>query len=74
MEKSKVYFSDMRALPGTNLQEKLEKYATLVKKDMTDEDVENVYVNALIPMKGLRYEVEELRRKYLSERITATGK
>ena len=22
MEKSKVYFSDMRALPGTNLQEK----------------------------------------------------
>lgn len=25
MEKSKVYFSDMRALPGTNLQEKLEK-------------------------------------------------
>ena len=23
MEKSKVYFSDMRALPGTNLQEKL---------------------------------------------------
>ncbi len=25
MEKSKVYFSDMRALPGTNLQEKLAK-------------------------------------------------
>ena len=51
------------------LQEKLEKYAKLVKKDMTDEDVENVYVNALIPMKGLRYEVEELRRKYLEETL-----
>lgn len=29
MEKSKVYYSDMRALPGTNLQEKLKK---LIKK------------------------------------------
>ncbi|MEG1777887.1 MAG: DUF362 domain-containing protein, partial [Angelakisella sp.] len=25
MDKSKVYFTDMRALPGTNLQQKLEK-------------------------------------------------
>lgn len=51
------------------LQEKLEKYAKMVKKDMTDEEVEDVYVNALPLMKGLRYEVDELRRKYLEESL-----
>lgn len=51
------------------LQEKLEKYAKMVKKDMTDEEIEDVYVNALPLMKGLRYEVEDLRRKYLEEAL-----
>ena len=51
------------------LQDKLEKYAKMVKKDMTDEEVEDVYVNALPLMKGLKYEVEELRRKYLEDQL-----
>lgn len=51
------------------LQEKLEKYAKMVKKDMTDAEVEEVYVNAIPLMKGLRYEVEELRRKYLEDQL-----
>lgn len=51
------------------LKEKLAAYAAMVRKDMTDEAVEEVYVNAIPLMKGLRYEVEDLRRKHLEEAL-----
>lgn len=51
------------------LQEKLEKYAAMVKKDMTDDEVEAIYINAIPEMKGLKYVIDELRRKYLEEAL-----
>ena len=56
------------------LEKELDGYAKMIKVDMTDAEVAEVYTKALPRMKGLTHEVDELRRKYLSERITATGK
>ena len=56
------------------LEAELAAYAKMVKYDMTDAEVAEVYTKALPRWKGLTHEVDELRRKYLSERITNFGK
>ena len=56
------------------LEAELAAYAKMVKYDMTDAEVAEVYTKALPRWKGLTHEVDELRRKYLSERITTFGK
>ncbi len=56
------------------LEAELAAYAKKVKFDMTDAEVAEVYTKALPRWKGLSHEVDELRRKYLSERLTTTGK
>ncbi len=56
------------------LQEELDGYAKMVHADMSDADVAKVYANALPRWKGLAHEVDELRRKYLTERLIRTGK
>ena len=56
------------------LEAELDGYAARIKHDMTDADVAEIYTKALPRMKGLTHEVDELRRKYLSERISHIGK
>ncbi len=56
------------------MQKELDAYANLVKADMSDEDVAKVYSEALPKWKGLTHEIDELRRKYLMERLIQTGK
>jgi len=56
------------------IEKELDAYAAMVKVDMSDEEVARIYSNALPRWKGLAYEVDELRRKYLTERIVRTGK
>ena len=41
---------------------------------MGEAEVAKVYTEALPRWKGLPHEVDELRRKYLSERITTAGR
>lgn len=55
------------------LEKELKAWAAMVKENMTDEEVETVYVRALPRMKGLSDEVDRLRRQYLLERITLKG-
>jgi hypothetical protein len=56
------------------LEQELDAYAALVKADMGEAEVAKVYTEALPRWKGLPHEVDELRRKYLSERITTAGR
>lgn len=49
------------------LEQELNQYIKKIKVDMTDADVADVYINALPKMKGLAHEVDQLRRKYLTE-------
>ncbi len=55
------------------MQKELDAYAKMVKADMSDEDVAKVYSEALPKWKGLTHEIDELRRKYLMERLIRTG-
>ena len=55
------------------LEKELKTWAAMIREDMSDEDVETVYVRALPRMKGLADEVDRLRRQYLLERITLKG-
>ncbi len=56
------------------LQQELDSYAAMVKEDMTDAAVKKVYSEALPRWKALAHEVDELRRKYLAERLIRTGR
>ena len=51
------------------LENKLNGYVQKINADMTDAEVADVYVYALPQMKGLAYEVDQLRRKYLTEKL-----
>jgi len=55
------------------IEKELDAYAAMVKVDMSDEDVAKIHSNALPRWKGLAHEVDELRRKYLTDRIVRTG-
>ena len=52
------------------LQEELAGYAARIKPDMTDGDVNEIYEKGLIRMKGLKYEIDRLRREYLARKFT----
>ena len=52
------------------LQEELEGYAARVKADMTDVEVNDVFEKGLVRMKGLKYEIDRLRREYLARKMT----
>ena len=52
------------------LQEELEGYAARVKPDMTDAEVNEVFEKGLVRMKGLKYEIDRLRREYLARKMT----
>ena len=56
------------------LEQELDAYAKLVKADMSAEDVARVYSEALPRWKGLAHEVDDLRRRYLNERIVTLGR
>ena len=64
-----VFFEKMLA----PLEAELDAYAKSITADMTDAQIADVYSKALPRMKGLKHEIDELRRKYLSERITLMG-
>jgi len=55
------------------LEKELDSYAKMVKEEMSDKDVELVCTRALPRMKGLKDEIDSLRRKYLLEQITLKG-
>ena len=52
------------------LQDELAGYARRIKPDMTDEEVNEIYEKALVRMKGLKYEIDALRRDYLARKLT----
>lgn len=56
------------------LEAELDRCVKMVKQDMTDAEVEEVYEKGVMRWKGLTHEVDELRRRYLSGRITTLGK
>lgn len=53
------------------LEAELDAYAAKVKPDMTDADVAEIYTKAYPRWKGIVHEIDELRRKYLTEQLTA---
>ena len=52
------------------LQDELVGYAKRIKPDMTDAEVDEIYEKALVRMKGLKYEIDRLRRDYLARKMT----
>ncbi len=52
------------------LKEELADYAARIKPDMTDADVNELYEKGLVRMKGLKYEIDRLRREYLARQLT----
>jgi hypothetical protein len=52
------------------LQEELAGYAARIKPGMTDDDVNEIYEKGLVRMKGLKYEIDRLRREYLARKFT----
>jgi hypothetical protein len=52
------------------LQEELVGYAKRIKPDMPDDDVNEVYEKGLVRIKGLKYEIDRLRREYLERKMT----
>ena len=52
------------------LQDELVGYAARIKPDMTDDDVNEVYEKGLVRIKGLKYEIDRLRREYLARVLT----
>ena len=44
--------------------------AKRIKPDMTDDDVNEVYEKGLARIKGLKYEIDRLRREYLARKMT----
>ena len=54
-----------------DLDEELSAYAARIKPDMSDADVNEVYEKGLVRMKGLKYEIDRLRREYLARKMTS---
>ena len=52
------------------LEAELAGYAARIKPDMTDADVNEIYEKGLVRMKGLKYEIDRLRREYLARKMT----
>ena len=52
------------------LEEELAGYAARIKPEMSDADVNEIYEKALVRMKGLKYEIDRLRREYLARQLT----
>jgi hypothetical protein len=52
------------------LDEELAGYAARVKPDMTDDEVNEIYEKGLVRMKGLKYEIDRLRREFLGRKLT----
>ena len=52
------------------LLKELQQYEALVKYDMSDADVENVFKNAVPYWNKIDYKILEMRRKYLEEKIS----
>ena len=50
------------------LQDELAACAARVKPDMTDADVDDIYLNGARRWMGLNFEIDALRRKYLTEK------
>ncbi len=48
----------------------LDKYIPLVKADMSDEDVKKVFSEAVPGWKEIRFKLDEMRRKYLEEKLS----
>ncbi len=53
-----------------SLDEELSGYADRIKPDMSDAEANDVYEKGLVRMKGLKYEIDRLRRDYLSDKLT----
>ena len=53
-----------------NVQDELADYAKRIKPDMTDAETDEIYEKALVRMKGLKYEIDRLRRDYLARKMT----
>jgi len=54
------------------LEQELASYAKIVqekKSNLSDEEVNEIYGKAVPKMKGLQYEIDELRRKYLMKQL-----
>ncbi len=52
------------------LQEELDGYAKRIVPEMTDEQVNEVFDSALARMKGLKHEIDALRRNWLQRSLT----
>ena len=52
------------------LQQKLAGYASRVREDMTDAEVDEVFVKGFMRWKNLRDSIEVLHRRYLAEKFT----
>ena len=52
------------------LDEELAGYAKRIRPDMTDADVNDIYEKGLVRIKGLKYEIDRLRREYLARKMT----
>ena len=56
-----------------DLQAKLEADAKLVKIDMSDAEVDEVFASSLATWLGLKHEIDDRRRKYLLKKLTSEG-
>ena len=54
-----------------SLEDELSGYAKRIKPDMADADVNEVYDKGLVRLKGLKYEIDRLRREYLTKKMTS---
>ena len=52
------------------LEEELAGYAARVKADMSDAEVNEIFEKGLVRMRGLKYEIDRLRREYLARTMT----
>lgn len=51
------------------LQKELSGFVARIKKDMTAADVDDVYDRALVRIKGLKHEIDRLRKAHLAEKM-----
>ncbi len=52
------------------LKDELAGYAARIKPGMADADVNEIYEKGLVRMKGLKYEIDRLRREYFARKLT----
>ena len=52
------------------IEEQLAGYAARVKADMSDAEVNEIFEKGLVRMRGLKYEIDRLRREYLARKMT----